>query len=127
MAVSSKKMSKELYRLYQEFRRNYDNYLEEGVTPRVFSINPDEDAVEIKRFLEAIKFVHSWYCLPEKMIKDDLNQVPYVVKVQKDNDTDEHFIQIPELFLSQLGWKENDVVEFVEGEDSTFIIKKQDE
>lgn len=39
---------------------------------------------------------------------------------------DDGVLQIPDNMLEQLGWKEGDILEWVENEDGSFVLKKHD-
>lgn len=44
--------------------------------------------------------------------------------IQEDPDTGEPFIELPQRLLEQLGWKEGDDLQWVEGTDGSWTIKK---
>jgi hypothetical protein len=44
--------------------------------------------------------------------------------IQEDPDTGEPFIELPQRLLEQLGWKEGDDLEWIEGPDGSWTIKK---
>lgn len=44
--------------------------------------------------------------------------------IQEDPNTGEPFIELPQRLLEQLGWKEGDDLEWVEGADGSWTIKK---
>jgi len=45
-------------------RQNFVDDLARG-NARVFSIDPEEDAVEIQRMVDALNLIISWYSVPE--------------------------------------------------------------
>lgn len=44
--------------------------------------------------------------------------------IQEDPETGEPFIELPQRLLEQLGWKEGDDLQWVEGTDGSWTIKK---
>lgn len=44
--------------------------------------------------------------------------------IQEDPETGEPFIELPQRLLKQLGWKEGDDLQWVEGTDGSWTIKK---
>lgn len=44
--------------------------------------------------------------------------------IQEDPNTGEPFIELPQRLLEQLGWKEGDDLEWIEGPDGSWTIKK---
>ena len=44
--------------------------------------------------------------------------------IQEDPETGEPFIELPQPLLEQLGWKEGDDLQWVEGTDGSWTIKK---
>jgi len=51
-------------------------------------------------------------------------QKRYVLDVQYNEETDEHFLQLPEELTQSLDWKEGDVLKWDVKEDGTIILSK---
>lgn len=47
--------------------------------------------------------------------------------VQEDPETGEQYIELPQRLLKKLGWKEGDDLEWIEGVDGSWTIKKVEE
>lgn len=59
-----------------------------------------------------------------KAVKLDGNT--WQVTVQEDSETKELFVELPPELLSQMGWVEDDVLEWIDQKDGSFILEKVD-
>lgn len=48
----------------------------------------------------------------------------WVIEVQEDSETKELFLQLPLEAIDQVGWAENDVIEWMENDDGTWTLRK---
>jgi hypothetical protein len=48
----------------------------------------------------------------------------WVITVQENGETKELYIQFPEDAISQVGWSENDVIEWLDNGDGSWTLKK---
>ena len=58
------------------------------------------------------------------MTKPGQDHVRYEVIVQKDDNSDDVILPIPQPLLDKLGWKEGDDIEFTVNKDGSWFIKK---
>lgn len=49
----------------------------------------------------------------------------WAVSVQENGETKELYIQFPEDAISQVGWSENDVIEWLDNGDGSWTLKKK--
>jgi hypothetical protein len=50
----------------------------------------------------------------------------WILDVQEDPDTGDAMIQFPEEFLGMTGWKEGDLLEWVDNKDGSWTLVKKD-
>ena len=52
------------------------------------------------------------------------SQTTGILEVQEDPDTKELFLELPKAMLEQMGWEPDDLLEWVENPDGTWMIIK---
>lgn len=51
----------------------------------------------------------------------------WVITVQENAEDDELFIQLPKEAIESMGWKEDDVLEWIENKDGSWTIQKRED
>ena len=63
--------------------------------------------------------------MKKKMTKTTENEKRWILDVQE-NEQGEQFIEFPEDFLKETGWKEGDSIKWIDNHDGSWTMKKKD-
>lgn len=56
-----------------------------------------------------------------------MSRTSWILDVKEDPDTGDYILEFPEDFVESTGWKEGDVIEWINNGDGSWTLKKKDE